>query len=108
MATLLSFLTLLGFELLYYSSQKAQFARNPWLDGWVIKLGKSVKFIALGLLLVSLVGFQWFYGIGSGSFYFLAALMLAGGLAFLLSPIRYFDLQWVALAFLVFITLELI
>lgn len=108
MATLLSFLTLLGFEWLYYSSQKAQFARNPWLDELLIKLGKSAKFIALGLLLASLVGFQWFYGLGSGSFYFMAALMLAGGLAFLLSPIRYFDLQWLAIAFLIFITLELI
>jgi hypothetical protein len=108
MATLLSFLTLLGFELLYYSSQKAQFARNPWLEAWVAKLGKYVKWAAIALLLVSLVGFQWFFGFGSGSFYFLAALMLAGGLAFLLSPVRHFDLQWVALAFLILFTLELI
>jgi hypothetical protein len=98
----------LGFELLYYSSQKAQFVRNPTFNRYVVKLGKSVKWTALGLMLVSLVGFQLFFGVGSGSFYFLAALLLAGGLIFLLSPIGYFNPRWVAVALLVFFTLELI
>lgn len=108
MVTLTCFLTLLGFEMLYHTSEKAQFARIPQLEAWVLKGEKGVQFTALALLAICLTAFILLFGIGSGSFYFLAALMLAGGLVFLLSPIQYFRVQWVGLAFLLFFTLELI
>jgi hypothetical protein len=108
MVTVICFLTLLGFEMLYHTSEKAQFVRIPQLEAWARSNKEGVQLIALGLLLICLTGFIVLFGLGSGSFYFLAALMLAGGLAFLLSPIRHFKAQWIGLAFLFFFALELL
>ncbi len=108
MVTVICFLILLGFELLYHTSEKAQFVRIPELAAWAVRGKKSLQLTALALLAICLLAFIFLFGIGSGSFYFLAALMLAGGLVFLLSPIQYFKLQWLGLAFLFFFTLELI
>lgn len=108
MLTAICFLTLLGFEMLYHTSEKAQFVRIRLLDTWARVNKKGVQLSALGVLSICLVGFVVLFGLGSGSFYFLAVLMLAGGLAFLLSPIRHFKAQWIWLAFLFFFTLELI
>lgn len=108
MTTILCLICLLGFEMLYHTSSKAQFARDPMLQQWSERSPNGLKYTAVLLLVLALIGFVIGFGLGSGFFYFLSVLMLVGGFVFLLSPIGYFGARGIGVVALVFFILELI
>ncbi len=107
MITLLCFVTLVGFEFWYYSSKRAQFDRILLVSRWPERYPKSSRWIGTGILVISLGGFIMLFGLGSGSFYFLASLMLVSGMTVVLSPINYFQPLGLGLVLLFFLLLEL-
>lgn len=108
MTTILCLICLLGFEMLYHTSTKAQFARDSMLQQWSERSPSGLKYTALLLLLLSLIGFILGFGLGSGFFYFLSVLMLVGGFVFILSPIGYFGARGIVVIAFVFFIFELI
>lgn len=106
MTTLLTFISLLGFFLLYNTSKKAGLSRSFFLEKMAQGNPEMSKIMGLLLLVVALVGSILFWGTGAGIFGFFVILMTVGSAIVLIAPLRYVSYKLVSGMFLFFLLIE--
>ena len=84
---LYTLLFLLGFYLLYVTSERADVPASQ-LKNWARSRQSLFKFTGLALIVIALVYFMFYYGIGAGFFIAITLLMSIASLIILLVPLR--------------------
>lgn len=108
MTSLLCFISLLGFFLLYNTSKKADLSRSFFLERIAQENPKASKIIGLLLTATCLVGSMLYWGTGSGIFAFFVILMTVGSAVVLIAPLRYINYKMVSGLFLFFLVMEIL
>lgn len=108
MTSLLCFISLLGFFLLYNTSKKADLSRSFLLGTIAQENPKISKTIGFLLITTCLVGSILCWGMGSGVFAFFVILMTMGSAVVLIAPLRYVNPKFVTGLFLFFFIVEIL
>lgn len=108
MTTLLFFISLIGFFLLYNTSKKVKLKRSFLLEEIAQKNPKYSKITGMSLISLALIGSILYWGMGAGIFAFFVVLMTVGSAVVLMAPLKYLRHKLVAVLFVVSFIVELI
>lgn len=97
----------LAFYTLYYTSKRASLTYKFSFEKWMRNNPIATKIIGLCLLVAAY--FLWIYsmGLGSGSLFFVVALMTIGSLIVILKPLKIIPLKNIVFLFIVLEILEM-
>lgn len=108
MITLIFFLTFLGVEFFYQTSQKAVFPKSTFVIEWLLGNEFSSRIVGIGLLIIAASFSVLVFGLGAGLFAFIGILILLLSLVVLVSPWYSLKFWWLPLVFVTSLTVELI
>lgn len=96
-----------GFYLFYSTSQRAVLEPRSPLQRWVSINNSKAKLAGSALLFISFIACLFSLGTASGTFSFLAMLMMVASLVVLCAPLRFFTKTSLTIFFIVSLFLEL-
>ena len=97
------FLSFYGF---YHTSKKVKIQSIFGIENWIQKNVKLTKFLAFGLLILSLILFIIHFGVGVGTLLFFIALMTIGSLFTILYPLNLINYKSLLLLVVIMLSLE--
>jgi len=106
MISLTILLNILGFYLLYTTSDKMDSQTLLGFEAKLVQHKRTAKIIGIALLLLSCVGCVMAFGLASGIFSFIIYVMTFGSLIVLLAPLKLVNMKTLALFMVLSVVVE--